>query len=158
MIQLSRPYMTTGKSIALTIQIFVGKVEEGWPDAIWSDRAARILGVLLGGPHGDQSGMLPTGQDHIPIQAGSTLPGSGRSRTTALSWALSCLPLPYSACRLRLTLTRIIFAEVQAREGLCMCGLFYFFFIFKASIQISPNSPLGQVKNAVCGFLAEEKC
>ena len=47
-----------------------------------------------GSPHGDQRGLLPTGRNHIPIQAGSILPGSGRIRTTAPSWALSSLPLP----------------------------------------------------------------
>ena len=104
MVQLLHPYMTPGKSIALTIRTFVGKVEEERPDAIWSERTARIFRVLLGGPHGDQRRVLPTGQNHIPIQAGSTLPGSGRSRATAPSRALSCLPLLYSACRPRLTL------------------------------------------------------
>ena len=29
MVQLSHPYMTTGKTIALTIQIFIGKVMSG---------------------------------------------------------------------------------------------------------------------------------
>lgn len=53
---------------------------EGWPDATWSDRAARVLWVLLGIPHGGQRGLLPTGQNHIPIQARRVLPGSGRSQ------------------------------------------------------------------------------
>ena len=29
MVQLSHPYMTTGKTIALTVQIFIGKVMSG---------------------------------------------------------------------------------------------------------------------------------
>ena len=36
MVQLSHPYMTTGKTIALTMQTFVGKVVFAFSFAVWA--------------------------------------------------------------------------------------------------------------------------
>ena len=97
-----------------------------------------------------RGGCCPLGGTTFPSRLAASSQGQGGSEPQLPAGPSHLYLFPNSACRPRLALTRVIFAEVQAWEGLCMFGLFFFFF-FKAYIQLSLNSPLGQVKNAICG-------